>query len=170
MLFSPLKHSEKVFTFIIERFYGYERRRFNYHSLSGLRARYASKDRTCNNIRKNEMSMLRQKFFPRAASRFQGIGERKMYKSIGPEQSGAGISGSESGKPELKRLETLYCFGVRCPNCQALLVTPKGFELVAGIGKCTHCNSEFLVTFENTIEARERRVACQTCRCVYETD
>lgn len=63
-----------------------------------------------------------------------------------------------------------------CPRCAALIVTPWGFDVVAGWGRCPACKQRFKVTRRNaqTANARtqradaksalafERTLACQT--------
>jgi uncharacterized Zn finger protein (UPF0148 family) len=45
-----------------------------------------------------------------------------------------------------------------CPNCGALIVTPWGFDVVPGWGRCPACQRRFKVT-RRTAEAANGRIA-----------
>ncbi len=45
-----------------------------------------------------------------------------------------------------------------CPHCRAVIVTPGGFDVVAGWGRCPACHQRFKV-LKVTAEAANRRTA-----------
>ena len=43
-----------------------------------------------------------------------------------------------------------------CPNCRANIITPYGYDVVPGIGRCSFCEREFTVTQEVADRANGR--------------
>jgi hypothetical protein len=52
----------------------------------------------------------------------------------------------DAEQSELMDVDEVFCCGIRCPHCEAIIVTPKYFKLKEGVGTCNLCMKDYRLT------------------------